>query len=63
MFNEKRCYMADQVRSPGRSYELTPVHDGWTLKLYEDGEEMGGGFGLNEDYDMLLDAAEDFCCF
>jgi len=39
------------------------VHDGWTLKLYEDGEEMGGGFGLNEDYDMLLDAAEDFCCF
>jgi hypothetical protein len=37
------------------------VHDGWLLKLYEDGEEMGGGFGLEDDYDMLLDAAEQFC--
>lgn len=53
--------MADQVKAAGRSYELTPVHDGWTLKLYEDGEEMGGGFGLEEDYDLLLDAAEQFC--
>ncbi len=53
--------MESQIRSPGRSYELTPVHDGWLLKLYEDGEEMGGGFGLEDDYDMLLDAAEQFC--
>lgn len=61
MSNEKGLQMAMPVRAPGRSYELTPVHDGWTLKLYEDGEEMGGGFGLEEDYDLLLDAAEQFC--
>lgn len=53
--------MADQVRAQGRSYELVPSDGGWSLKLYEDGEEMGGGFGLDEDYDMLLDAAEQFC--
>jgi hypothetical protein len=53
--------MADRVKPPERSYELTPVHDGWTLKLYEGGEEMGGGFGLDEDYDLLLEAAEQFC--
>jgi hypothetical protein len=61
LFNEKGHKMGEQEKAPGRSYELTPVHDGWTLKLYEDGEEMGGGFGLNEDYDLLLDAAEQFC--
>lgn len=53
--------MEAQMRASGRSYELTPVHDGWTLKLFEDGEEAGGGFGLNEDYDLLLEAAEQFC--
>lgn len=61
MFNEKESKMDDKEPQMGRGYELTPVHDGWVLKLYEDGQEMGGGFGLNDDFDLLLEAAEQFC--
>jgi len=44
-----------------RSYEIEPIDGGWKLTLFEDGEEMGGGKGQEEDYDALLQAAEEFC--
>lgn len=44
-----------------RSYEIEPHNGGWKLKLYEDGEEAGGGIGDAEDYNELLSAGEEFC--
>lgn len=44
-----------------RSYEIEPIDGGWKLTLFEDGEEMGGGKGQEDDYDALLQAAEEFC--
>lgn len=45
-----------------RSYEINLVEGGgWRLKLYEDGEEAGGGRGeTDEDYQALLQAGEEF---
>lgn len=43
-----------------RSYEIEPIDSGWRLRLYEDGEEAGGGKGGTDDYDALLDAGEQF---
>lgn len=45
-----------------RSYEIQPRPDGtWKLTLFEDNEEVGGGVGEQEDYEYLLDQAEEFC--
>jgi hypothetical protein len=44
-----------------RAYDLTPTVTGWKLTLYEDGQEAGGGVGGPDDFDFLLDQAEDFC--
>lgn len=44
-----------------RSYEIEPIDGGWKLRLYEDGEEAGGGKGGEDDYGDLLAAAEEFC--
>jgi hypothetical protein len=52
--------MADVTKSL-LAYELNPIDCGWELKLYEDGVEVGGGFGRKDDFDMLLEAAEDWC--
>jgi len=53
--------MADITKSR-LAYELNPVEGGWQLKLYEDGEEMGGGFAEgDEGFDFLLSAAEQYC--
>jgi hypothetical protein len=43
-----------------RSYELEPVDGGWKLRLLEDGEEVGGGRGGDDDYNDLMEAAEQF---
>ncbi len=45
-----------------RSYEIKPLEGGgWILKLYEDGEEAGGGRGeTDEDYQALMQAGEEF---
>lgn len=43
-----------------RSYELEPIDGGWRLKLFEDGEEAGGGKGGKDDYADLLQAGEEF---
>ena len=44
-----------------RSYELEPREGGgWRLKLFEDGEEAGGGWGDEDDYDALLEAGQEF---
>ena len=44
-----------------RSYEIKPLEGGgWILKLYEDGEEVGGGRGEDDDYQALLQAGEEF---
>lgn len=44
-----------------RAYDLTPIPTGWKLTLYEDGVEAGGGVGGHDDFDFLLDQAEEFC--
>lgn len=45
-----------------RSYEIEPIDGGgWKLKLFEDGEEAGGGRGDDDDYDSLVEAGENFC--
>lgn len=44
-----------------RTYEIHEVDGGWQLKLYEDGEEVGGGAGGEDDYSFLLAQAEQFC--
>lgn len=45
-----------------RSYEVNPVEGGgWKLKLYEDGQEAGGGRCDDDDgYDSLVEAGEQF---
>lgn len=52
--------MAHRVKEE-RTYEMRETEDGWILKLYEDGEEVGGGAGGPDDYAFLLQAAEEFC--
>lgn len=42
-----------------RSYELEPVDGGWKLRLLEDGEEVGGGRGGDDDYDYLAAAGKN----
>lgn len=45
-----------------RSYSIDPIEGGgWKLKLYEDGQEAGGGRGeTGDDYQQLVEAGEDF---
>lgn len=44
-----------------RSYELEPIEGGgWKLRLLEDGEEVGGGKGGEDDFNDLYQAAEEF---
>lgn len=33
----------------------------WVLTLLEDGQPVGGGVGVEGDYDELLELANDFC--
>jgi hypothetical protein len=46
-----------------RSYEIEPTENGWKLTMFEDGEEMGGAQAprTDEDYDWLLQVAEQYC--
>jgi hypothetical protein len=44
-----------------RSYVIEPVEGGWKMTLFEDGEEVGGGKGEENDYEDLLRSAEEFC--
>lgn len=46
-----------------RTYEIEPVENGWRLKMFEDGEEVGGGVGGEDDYDFLLTQAQEFVGF
>lgn len=44
-----------------RTYQIDPIEGGgWRLKLYEDGEEAGGGRGEDDDYQDLIEAGEQF---
>lgn len=45
-----------------RTYQIDPIDGGgWKLKLYEDGEEAGGGrCDDDEGYDDLVSAGEQF---
>lgn len=45
-----------------RSYQIDPIPGGgWKLKLYEDGQEAGGGRGeTDDDYQALIEAGEEF---
>ncbi len=43
-----------------RTYELLETSSGWSLTMYEDSKEVGGGVGGPDDYDFLLEQALDF---
>lgn len=45
-----------------RSYQIDPIEGGgWKLKLFEDGEEAGGGRCDDDDgYSDLVSAGEEF---
>lgn len=44
-----------------RSYQIDPIEGGgWRLKLFEDGQEAGGGRGEDDDYNDLMEAGEQF---
>lgn len=44
-----------------RTYEIVETPTGWKLTMYEDAIECGGGGGGPDDYDFLLQQAEEFC--
>jgi len=45
-----------------RTYTLVPGKaNAWKLTLFEDGQEVGGGVGQEDDYQELLDEALLFC--
>lgn len=43
-----------------RNYEINYIDGGCKLVLFENGEEVGGGFGGADDYPFLLDQAKEF---
>jgi hypothetical protein len=49
------------LRRNERTYEISEVQNGWQLKLFEDGEEVGGGAGGEDDYSFLQACADEFC--
>ena len=44
-----------------RSFEIEPVDGDWKLTLFEDGEEVGGSSGEDEDYSDLYEIGCEFC--
>lgn len=56
----KLCATAKLI--DGRRFEIGKgPGDAWTLKLYEDGKEMGGGQFPADDYDVALEAGQSWC--
>lgn len=44
-----------------RSFQIDPIEGGgWRLRLFEDGQDAGGGRGEDTDYEYLLDAGNEF---